>query len=132
MKLSGCAIFLGVAVAGFWGAPASSATITSLPGKHGGLVIQISGQVTPGDADVFIGAVKQANAAGKDIESVQLNSTGGSLLEGVRLAGAIREGKISTAVGRGAGLRICLLSDLCRRQSQVCRRWRPDRCAQGL
>ena len=102
MKLSGCAIFLGVAVAGFLAAPASSATITSLPGKYGGLIIQISGQVTLGDVGVFIGAVKQANATGKVIESVELNSTGGSLNEGVRLARAIREAKISTVVGQGA------------------------------
>src|SRR5437660_3093660 len=37
MKSSGCAIFLGVAVAVCWGAPASSATIKSLAGKHGGV-----------------------------------------------------------------------------------------------
>jgi hypothetical protein len=102
VNLSACASFLGVVVAGFLVAPALSATITSLPGKHGGVIIQISGQVTPGDAGVFTSAVKLANAAGKVIESVQLNSTGGSLLEGVRLAGAIREAKISTAVGQGA------------------------------
>jgi hypothetical protein len=66
------------------------------------VVIEISGQIAPGDADVFIGAVKRANAAGKVVESVQLNSTGGILLEGARLAEAIRVGKISTTVAQGA------------------------------
>jgi hypothetical protein len=102
MKSSGCAIFLGVAVAVCWGAPASSATIKSLAGKHGGVIIQISGQITTGDADAFISEVKQANAARKLVENVRLNSTGGKLLEGLRLAGAIREAKLSTSVGQGA------------------------------
>jgi hypothetical protein len=66
------------------------------------VIIQISGQITAGDADAFISEVKQAKAAGKLVENVQLNSTGGSLLEGARLAGTIREGKISTTVGQGA------------------------------
>jgi hypothetical protein len=101
MKSPGCAISLGMAVAVCCGAPASSATIKSLPGKHG-VIIQISGQITDGDADAFISEVKRANAAGKLVENVQLNSTGGKLLEGVKLAAAIREGKISTSVGQGA------------------------------
>ncbi|MBR1251470.1 hypothetical protein JQ609_31705 [Bradyrhizobium sp. AUGA SZCCT0169] len=99
---SGSAIFLGMAAALCWGASASSATIKSLPGKHGGVTIQISGRFTTGDADAFISEVKQATAAGKYIENVQLDSAGGKLLEGVKLAGAIREGKISTTVGQGA------------------------------
>jgi hypothetical protein len=41
-------------------------------------------------------------ASGKIVEYVQLNSAGGKLVEGVKLATAIREGKISTAVGQGA------------------------------
>src|SRR6266446_7380912 len=103
MKSPGCAIFLGIAVAVCCGAPASSAAIKSLPGKHG-VVIQISGQIADGDADAFISEVKRANAAGKVVENVQLNSSGGKLLEGVKLAAAIREGKISTSVAQGGGL----------------------------
>ena len=102
MRPSGCAIFLGTAVAIGWGALASSATIKSVPGQHGGVIIQISGQITAGDADAFISEVRQADTAGNAIESVQLNSTGGKLLEGVKLAGAIRERKISTSVGQEA------------------------------
>jgi hypothetical protein len=40
MKSPGCAIFLGIAVAVCCGAPAWSAPIRSLPGKHG-VIIQI-------------------------------------------------------------------------------------------
>jgi hypothetical protein len=98
----GAATLLGIAIAIYLGAPASSATIKSVPGKDRHVVIQISGQIAAGDADAFTNAVKQANAAGKVVESVQLNSTGGSLLEGAKLAAAIKVGKISTAVAQGA------------------------------
>jgi hypothetical protein len=97
----GGAILLGIAFAICLGAPASSATIRSLPGKNGRVVIQISGQIAPGDADIFISAVKQANDAGKAVESVQLNSSGGKLVEGARMAAAIKVGKISTTVAQG-------------------------------
>jgi hypothetical protein len=94
--------FLVVAVVTCWGSPTSSATIKSLPGKDRRVVIQISGQLAEGDADVFIREVKQANAAGKVVASVELNSTGGKLLEGARLAGVVKVGKISTTVAEGA------------------------------
>jgi hypothetical protein len=106
----GAATLLGIAIAICLGAPALSATIKSLPGKDRRVVIQISGQIAAGDADVFVNAVKQANAAGKVVESVQLNSAGGSLLEGARLAAAIKVGKISTTVAQGAW---CLICDRC-------------------
>ncbi len=131
MKSPGCAIFVGIAVAVCCGAPASSATIKSLPGKHG-VIIQISGQITDGDADAFISEVKRANAAGKIVENVQLNSTGGKLLEGVKLAAAIREGKISTSVAQGGGLCIGMFSGFRRRRSEVRGRWRTHRCPQGI
>ena len=101
MKSQGRAIILGIAIAVCCVEQASSATIRSIPAKRG-VIIEISGQITNGDADVFIGEVKRANASGKTIERVQLNSGGGKLLEGVRLATALREAKISTAVGQGA------------------------------
>src|SRR6266478_6914909 len=101
LKSSGRVIILGIAIAVCCVEQASSATIRSIPAKRG-VIIEISGQITNGDADVFIGEVKRVNASGKTIERVQLNSGGGKLLEGVRLATAIREAKISTAVGQGA------------------------------
>src|SRR6266478_1095625 len=101
LKSPGRVIFLGLAIAVCCVEQASSATIRSIPAKRG-VIIEISGQITDGDADVFIGEVKRANASGKIVEYVQLNSAGGKLVEGVKLATAIREGKISTAVGQGA------------------------------
>jgi hypothetical protein len=44
--------------------------------------------------------VKQANDGGKFVANIRLNSEGGNLLEGVKLADAIRFGKMSTNVGK--------------------------------
>jgi hypothetical protein len=81
---------------------ALSAEIKSLAGKDGRVVILITGEITPGDADNFKSAIKQANDAGKFVPNVRLNSDGGNLLEGVKLADAVRFGKISTNVGKNA------------------------------
>jgi hypothetical protein len=60
--------------------------IKSLPGKHGGVIITLSGPIMAGDADTFNNEIQQANAAGKSVENVQLNSVGGRLIEGIKLA----------------------------------------------
>src|SRR5439155_18751424 len=78
------------------------ATRKSIHAKVETVIIQIYGTIEAGDADEFIGVVKQAGAAGKDVESVQLHSTGGRLVEGARLAAAIKLGKMSTTVAQGA------------------------------
>ena len=101
MKSSSTVLVLGIAAVIGWGAPASSATIKSVPGKNGGVIITLSGQILFGDSDAFDREMKQANAAGKAVEYVQLNSGGGKLVEGVKLATAIKEGGISTSVGQG-------------------------------
>jgi hypothetical protein len=95
-------IVFGIAAAVCWAAPAPSATIKSLPGKNGGVVITLSCQIITRDSGIFISETQRANAAGKSVENVQLNSAGGRLIEGVKLAAAVREAKISTTVGQGA------------------------------
>jgi hypothetical protein len=78
------------------------AEIKSISGKDGRVAISITGELNPGDTDVFKAAIKQANDAGKFVANVRLNSMGGNLLEGVRLAEAIRFGKMSTNVGKAS------------------------------
>jgi hypothetical protein len=102
MRSTGRVIVLGIAVAVSWGAPVSSAVIKSHPGKNGGVIITLSGPIIFGDSDTFTREVQQANAAGKSVEIVQLDSGGGRLVEGVKLATAIKEAGISTSVGPGA------------------------------
>jgi hypothetical protein len=98
----GRAILLGAVFAIYFGALATSATIRTLVGKEGRVVMQIFGQFELGDADVFIGTVKQATAAGKLADRVQLNLTGGKLGEGAKLAAVIKLGRMATFVGSGA------------------------------
>jgi hypothetical protein len=97
-----CAISLGIAVAICVGAPASSATIKTVAGKDRRVVIQIWGQIELGDADALVQALRQATVAGKLIQTIQLHSAGGKLVEGARLAAAIRLAKVSTFVGAGS------------------------------
>jgi hypothetical protein len=82
--------------------PAVSATIKISASRDGRVIISITGEIAEGDSDTFIDAVKRANAAGKLVGNARLNSQGGNLLEGVKLADAIRTGKIATNVGQSA------------------------------
>ncbi|MGX4772006.1 ATP-dependent Clp protease proteolytic subunit [Bradyrhizobium guangdongense] len=91
-----CSIFLAGSSA------VTAATLKSSQLKDGRVVILISGELVEGDTEAFKSAVKTANDAGKLVLSIRLNSPGGSLLEGVKLADAVRFGKIVTNVGQGA------------------------------
>jgi hypothetical protein len=95
-------VSLGVMFTAWTALPAPAAVLKSAATKDGRIVISISGELVEGDTDAFKAAVKAANDAGKLVTSVRLNSAGGSLLEGVKLADAIRFGKMATNVGQGA------------------------------
>jgi hypothetical protein len=83
-------------------ASASAATMKSSMTKDGRILISISADIVDGDTDRFKAGVKAANDAGKLVSAIRLNSPGGELLEGVKLADAVRFGKISTNVADGA------------------------------
>jgi hypothetical protein len=95
-------ISLGVVFTAWAGLPAPAAVLKPAATKDGRIVVSISGELAEGDTDSFKAAVKAANDAGKLVTSVRLNSAGGNLLEGVKLADAIRFGKMATNVGQGA------------------------------
>ena len=101
MRTSYCTI-LGALLILSMIAPAMSATLKPSSTKEGRIIVSISGEIAEGDTDSFKAAVKTANDAGKLVTSIRLNSPGGSLLEGVKLAEAIRFAKVATNVGRGA------------------------------
>jgi hypothetical protein len=92
----------GMLVAVLIGYPASAAVLKSTATKDGRIVVSISGEIIEGDTDGFKAAIKTANDAGKLVTSVRLNSPGGNLLEGVKLAEAVRFAKMATNVGDGA------------------------------
>src|SRR5205823_3467608 len=95
-------VLLGLVATTCAGAPAAAATITSVPGKHGSIIIDIHGRIATGDADVFNRILEKAADAGKSIAGVLLNSPGGKLDEGAKLAFVIRLARYPTVVAPGA------------------------------
>jgi hypothetical protein len=81
---------------------ANAASISSTISKEGKVVVSIAGAIAEGDADALRSVVKSANESGRLVSGIRLNSPGGSLAEGVRLAEIIRFGKIATVVANGA------------------------------
>jgi hypothetical protein len=98
----GRSVLLGLVLALAVNWPAFSAIIRVAPGKNGRVIIEVTGMLGTGDADLFVRAVNQASQAGKSIDIVQLNSAGGKLGEGAKLATAIKSGRLLTAVPSGA------------------------------
>ena len=95
------AALLGL-IAALIGDQAQAATLKPSIAQDGRAAISIAGEITPGDSDAFKAAVKAANDAGKLVASIELNSPGGNLLEGARLAEAVRLAKMATNVGERA------------------------------
>jgi len=82
--------------------PCAAATLTSYTSKEGKVVVILAGEIALGDTEQLQRIIKSANDLGKIVSAVRLNSTGGNLLEGVKLAGAIRFGKIASVVPNGS------------------------------
>ena len=80
---------------------AQAATWKSFPTKEGHVLVLMSGEITEGDTEAFKSAVREANDAGKLVVSFRLDSIGGNLLEGVKLADVVRFAKVATNVGPG-------------------------------
>lgn len=64
------------------------------------VLISITGEIVEGDADRFTSAIKTANDAGRVVANIRLNSPGGNLGEGIKLANAVRYAKIASNVGK--------------------------------
>ncbi len=80
----------------------SAATLKSVATKDGGTIILLSGEIVEGDTDTLKASIKTANDAGKLVSGVRLNSPGGNLLEGLKLADAVRFAKVATNVAGSA------------------------------
>lgn len=95
---------LGYAVIALFVFPptASAATFKSVAAKDGGTIIYMSGEIAEGDTETLKASIKVANDAGRLVSGVRLNSPGGNLLEGLKLADAVRFAKVATNVAGGA------------------------------
>jgi len=81
---------------------AAAAEIKSINLADDRVEISIVGNIVPGDADSLGARIKAAKDAGKLVTTVRLNSDGGNLLEGVKLADAVRSARVSTNVGENS------------------------------
>jgi hypothetical protein len=81
---------------------ASAATFKSVATKDGKTIILLSGEIAEGDTDTLKALIKTANNAGKLVSGVRLNSPGGNLFEGLKLADAVRYAKVATNVAGNA------------------------------
>jgi hypothetical protein len=103
---------------------ASAAQLTTLS-KDNGTIVVLNGELAPGDTSRFKDILKASSAAGKPVSAVRLNSPGGSLREGVRLAGVIQDAvnqgaKIATVITAGAKcVGACFLPFIAGRQKYV-------------
>src|SRR5438552_11981569 len=80
------------------GSIASAASLTTSKSKSGSFIVTLSGEISLGDSDLLKVRIRKANDSGVTVSLIRLDSPGGSLLEGVKLADMIRFGKITTAV----------------------------------
>jgi hypothetical protein len=77
---------------------ASAATVTTLPSKNGKVTVSLSGEIAQGDFDALKENIRKANNGNLIVSLIRLDSPGGNVLEGVKLADIIRFGKIATSV----------------------------------
>jgi hypothetical protein len=77
---------------------ASAATVTTSQPKNGKVVVSLSGEITEGDSDTLKESIRKANNSNLIVSLLRLDSPGGNLLEGAKLADIIRFGKIATSV----------------------------------
>ena len=93
---------LGALCAIALGAEASAAALLEETLRNGHIVLHLTGRIDSRDAVLFDASVGKLTAAGKRIDVVSLNSTGGQLGEGALIAGVIKGLRLATRVEDGA------------------------------
>lgn len=79
-----------------------AANLTSAVTKEGKVYISLSGEIAEGDTNTLKALIKAANDGGRIVSGIRLNSPGGNLLEGAKLAEVIRFSRAATVVVNGA------------------------------
>jgi hypothetical protein len=95
-------VILGVLCAIGFAAEASAAALLEEPLRNGHVILHLTGRIDSKDAASFAAAVGRLTAAGKRIDVVSLNSTGGQLGEGALIAAVIQASRLATRVEDGS------------------------------
>lgn len=81
---------------------ASAADLTTTLSRENKTIVLLTGELAEGDASRLRSIVRASTNSGRPVSGIRLNSPGGSLLGGVRLAGVIQNAKIATVIPSGA------------------------------
>jgi hypothetical protein len=87
-------------VAACW--PAAAADLTTTLSRENRTIVLLNGELADGDAGRLRDIVRASMSSGRPVSGIRLNAAGGSLVEGVRLAGVIQNAKIATVIASGA------------------------------
>lgn len=94
-------VFGFACVAATWWS-ASAADLTTTLSRENKTIVLLNGELADGDASRLREIIRASANSGRPVSGIRLNSSGGSLLEGVRLAGIIQNAKIATVIANGA------------------------------
>jgi hypothetical protein len=83
-----------------WSASAANLTITV--SRDNKTIVALNGELAEGDATRLSDIIAASNKSARPASGIRLNSAGGSLIEGVRLAGIVLNAKLATVVPSGA------------------------------
>ena len=79
-----CAIFLAASLLVV--SAACAATLNTASSKDGSAIITLVGEITDGDSDALKAVIQKINDTGRVVALIRLDSPGGSILEGVKIA----------------------------------------------
>jgi hypothetical protein len=77
---------------------APAATFSTATAKDGKVIVTLVGEIADGDSEALKTIIRTVNNDGRIVAIMRLNSPGGSVSEGVKLADMIRFGKMVTSV----------------------------------
>ena len=82
--------------------PASAADLTTTLSRENRTIVLLNSELADGDAGRLRDVIRASMSSGRPVSGIRLNSPGGNIREGVRLAGVILSAKIATVIASGA------------------------------
>jgi hypothetical protein len=80
----------------------SAADLTTTLSRETRTIVLLNGALAEGDASKLRDIIRASINSARPVSGIRFNSPGGSMLEGVRLAGVIQTAKVATVVASGA------------------------------